>query len=276
MGADHFIELGYRHCAWFGLAINPVSQTRRLAYTKRLAEVGIECRRLDLVRPQDGAFVTEQLLSLPKPCAVYTKSDYDSAWLANLCHRAGLQIPDEIAILGADDNLLICVNQRVPLSSVKYDLGRIGYEGAHMLHRLMDGNTLSSRLELISPTGVAIRQSTDALAVNDPLIRDVVAYLKNNYKGALGTDALAQQFGVSRRQLETKFRVAMSSSIREFLIRIRLAEAKRLLLKTDESIETIAAIAGFCHAPHFSSTFRKENGMSPTEFRRAGRAGVGF
>ncbi|TVP78627.1 MAG: helix-turn-helix domain-containing protein [Puniceicoccaceae bacterium] len=267
LGAEHFIALGHRNCAWFGLAINPVSRTRYQAYRDTLASVGIDCVRLDTVKAQDAAYISQRLLDLPKPCAIYTKSDYDSAWLANLCHEAGLRIPDDIALLGADDNALICDSQWVSLSSVRYDLGRIGYEGAAMLDRLIAGEVLETRLKLIPPQGITVRQSTDALAVADPLIREALAYLQAHLRHSIGTTQIADHLGVSRRLLELRFRAAMHSSIREYLIRCRLAEARRMLSSGREPIETIAALTGFCNAPHFSRTFKREFGLTPSEFR---------
>ena len=266
-GAEHFLSMGHRHCAWFALASNPVSRARYIAYSQRLAAAGIICIRLDTTRPQDAAYITKRLKQLPKPCAIYTKSDYDSAWLSNLCMDAGLRVPEDIAILGADDNRLIRENQAVPLSGVRYDLRIIGYEGAAMLDRLMNGQTLDQRLKLIPPCGITIRQSTDTLAVTDPLIRKLLKYLKTHFKRSIGTVELAEMLGISRRSLEMRFRESMHNSIREHLIGIRIDEAKRLMNYTDETIETIAALTGFCHAPHFSNTFKKQEGISPTRYR---------
>ena len=268
LGAQHFIELGHRNCAWFALASNPVSRTRYQAFSECLTQAGIDCIRLDTHRPQDGTYMIERLRELPKPCAIYTKSDYDSVWIANLCFDAGLRVPDDIAILGADDNSLICENQAVPLSSVRHDLERIGYEGAAMLDQLMAGEVLTERLKLIQSRGIAIRQSTDALAVTDPLIRTVLTYLKTYYRSSIGTDEIAAHFEISRRHLETRFREHMHRSIREYLIQVRIDEAKTLLNYSKEPIETIAALTGFCHAPHFSSTFKKHVGLSPTQYRK--------
>ena len=266
-GAEHFLSLGHRHCAWFALASNPVSRARYIAYSERLADAGLTCIRLDTTRPQDAVYISKRLKALPKPCAIYTKSDYDSVWLSNLCMDSGLRVPDDIAILGADDNKLICENQAVPLSSVRHDLRTIGYDGAAMLDRLMDGQKLEQRLKLIPPRGIAVRQSTDALAVTDPLIRELLEYLKTHFKHSIGTAELAEMFGVSRRSLEVRFRESMHSSIREHLIGIRIQEAKRMLNYTNEPIETIAALTGFCHAPHFSNTFKKKEGISPIRYR---------
>ncbi|MEM8867916.1 MAG: DNA-binding transcriptional regulator [Verrucomicrobiota bacterium] len=268
LGAEHFLEMGHKHCAWFALASNPVSDTRLEAYKQHLEEsAGIECIRLDLAYNGNASRIEEQLRELPKPCAIYTKSDYDAAWLSNLCLQDGIRVPEDVAILGADDNALICQNQAVPLSSVRHDLETIGYEGAAMLDRLMKGQALKERIKFIPPKGIAIRQSTDALAVTDPLIRDVLEYLKSHYKRSIGTSEIAEHFKVSRRNLETRFRDSVHRSLREQLIYLRIKEAKQLLSFGEEPIETIAALTGFCHAPHFSNTFKKLVGTSPLRYR---------
>jgi LacI family transcriptional regulator len=267
LGAEHFLEMGHQHCAWFALASNPVSRVRYSAYSERLAAAGIDCIRLDSVRSQDPSYIKQRLKRLPKPCAIYTKSDYDAAWLSNLCIEDGIRVPEDIAILGADDNALICENQAIPLSSVQHDLRKIGYQGAAMLDRLMHGEILSERIQLIPPRGITVRQSTDALAVTDPVIRKVLKYLQSEYKRSIGTLEIADLFKMSRRNLETRFRSSMHCSIREHLIHLRIKEAKRLLNYTNEPLETIAALTGFCHAPHFSNTFKKLVGVRPLKYR---------
>ncbi|ADE54141.1 xylose operon transcription regulator XylR [Coraliomargarita akajimensis] len=268
MGAEHFLELGHRHCAWFALATNAVSRTRRAAFVEVLKGAGIDCILMDDSRAKDPVVMKQRLQGLPKPCAIYTKSDYDSAWLANLCHDVGLKIPDEIAILGADDNTLICETQIVPLSSVKYDLEMIGYEGARLLDQIINGEKKEDSLKLIPPLGVTVRKSTDQLAVMDPLVRDVLEYLNHEYKRSIGTPMIAAKFGISRRSLEMRFREQMHCSIREYLIQVRVKRAKELLEQTEHPIETIAALTGFCHAPHFSSTFKRQVGFSPSAYRK--------
>ncbi|MDP4694479.1 MAG: DNA-binding transcriptional regulator [Opitutales bacterium] len=272
VGAEHFLEMGHQHCAWFALASNPVSRARYSAYSSCLADAGIECIRLDTIRSQDAIYIKQRLHELPKPCAIYTKSDYDAAWLSNLCIEEGIRVPEDVAILGADDNFLICENQADPISSVRHDLKTIGYEGAAMLDRLMNGETLKERIKLIPPRGITVRQSTDALAVTDPLIRQVLEHLQSEYRRSIGTSEIAEKFNLSRRSLETRFRASLHSSIREHLIHLRLKEAKRLLSYSDEPIETIAALTGFCHAPHFSNTFKKQVGMPPLKFRTSTRS----
>ena len=268
LGAEHFLNMGHQHYAWFALNNDPVGQIRYVAYSERLAKSNLKCIRLDNTLCKDAAYMIKRLQKLPKPCAIYSKSDNDAAWLFNVCMDANLRVPEDIAILGTDDNRLICENQAVPLSSVRHDLKTIGYEGAKMLGELMSGKKLKSNFKLIPPNGIAMRQSTNALAVTDPLIRNVLKFLQTNFRCSIGTNDVAEVFGVSRRNLEKRFRKNMHNSLHEHLINIRIDEAKRLLKFTREPIETISALTGFCHAPHFSNTFRKKTKITPSNYRK--------
>jgi LacI family transcriptional regulator len=155
----------------------------------------------------------------------------------------------------------------VTLSSVRYDLARIGYDGAAMLDQMIKGEPILERLKLIPPQGITVRQSTDALAATDPLVREALAYLHAHLRRSIGTNEIAEHLGVSRRLLELRFRAQMHSSIREYLIRSRIAEARHLLTSSSEPVETIAALTGFCNAPHFSRTFKRDTGLTPTRYR---------
>jgi len=267
LGAEHFLNMGHQHYAWFALNNDPVGKMRYVAYSERLAKANLKCIRLDTTLCKDAAYMIKRLRKLPKPCAIYSKSDNDAAWLFNVCMDANLRVPEDIAILGTDDNRLICENQAVPLSSIRHDLKTIGYEGAKMLGKLMSSQKLKKTLKLILPSGITIRQSTNALAVTDPLIRKLLKYLQTHFRRSIGTREVAEIFGVSRRNLEKRFRKSMHCSLHDYLIKIRIDEAKRFLQYTSEPIETIAALTGFCHAPHFSNTFKKKIGVPPSHFR---------
>ena len=230
------------------------------------------CIRLDSYGAKDSETLGKKILDLPKPCAILAKSDYDAAWLVNLCKDCGLRVPDDIAILGADDNPLICEYAPIKLSSVRYDLKKIGYLGANMLNQLMAGDAVSPELVLVPPVGVTVRASTDLMAVSDPVIRDLLQHVHAHYRQSMGIKDLADRFQMSRRQLEIRFRAALNTSLRNYLIRFRLKEAKRLLLSSKATVEDIAAMTGFCHAPHLSHSFKKYFNCTPVQFRKAHRS----
>ncbi|MEM6886102.1 MAG: DNA-binding transcriptional regulator [Verrucomicrobiota bacterium] len=270
LAAEHYLRLGHRNFAWFALSVNPVGRRRMEGFQERIAEAGYPLQRLDGRGAANRAVVLKRIRSLSRPCAVFTKSDYDAAWFSGLVREAGLQIPEEVAVLGVDNSPLVCECVATPLSSVKHDFERIGYQGARLLDDLMSGKAVSAkkRLQLVPSEGVEVRQSTDYLAVSDPLIRQCMDLLQQSFAESISVDQLADQLAVSRRTLETRFRGAVQQSIREYLIQVRLQAGKRYLDEGQESVESIAALSGFCHASHFTATFKQKFGMTPGIYRR--------
>ena len=113
-------------------------------------------------------WLTAELARLPKPLGIFAYSDYDASRVLGICREHGIDVPREVSILGVDNNPIICENQQIALSSVNHDLERVGYEGAALLDRLMQGEAAPERPVLIPPRGVTTRQSTDTAAVSDP------------------------------------------------------------------------------------------------------------
>lgn len=271
VAAEHFLEMGHHNFAWFALSLNPVGKARFDGFRDSLKDAGFELTRLDKSRAQDGPTIMERLIKLPKPCALFCKSDYDAAWICDLCYSANLKIPEQVAVLGVDNNELICQNQPIPLSSINHNLERIGYEGAAKLERLMNGEVGVENATLIKPDGVTIRRSTNALVVTDPLISDTLEYLEKNLHRPISTDDIAEAFGTTRKKIETRFRQQLHSTIRDKLIRMRIEKSKAMLKEGNKPIEDIAALTGFCHASHFSNTFKKLTGMAPTNYKKKPR-----
>jgi len=209
----------------------------------------------------------ERLRSLPRPTAIFSMSDLDAAWLLNVCLQGGLKVPEDIAILGVDNNTLICENQPVPLSSINHDLDRIGFQGARLLHSLMQGRQVRSP-PLIRPNGVTVRESTDALAVADPIVEDALAFMKRNLHRSFGVNEVADALRISRRQLEMRFREALNQGVHEKCIEMRLKKVESMLLQTSEPVEAITAMTGFANAPHLSRLFKERYGIPPLRFRK--------
>ena len=188
-----------------------------------------------------------KLKKAAKPLGVFCYSDYDATCVLNACLAAGLSVPEDVAILGVDDNEIICENQPVPLSSIRHDHGRVGYEAAALLQRLMKGGKAPSKPQLIAPVGITTRRSTDIIAAKDPILRDALAFIAEN------------------------FMRPMSAS--------KIAKARYLLTDTDTKVIAIASQTGFCNAPYLIRSFKKVFGASPSVWRRReaatrkGRAG---
>ncbi|MCH6254920.1 DNA-binding transcriptional regulator [Puniceicoccaceae bacterium K14] len=268
VAAEHFLEMGHHNFAWFALSLNPVGKERYEGFRVSLKDAGFDLTRIDKSRAQDGPTIVSRLLELPKPCALFCKSDYDAAWICDLCYNSNIKVPEQIAVLGVDNNELICQNQSIPLSSINHNLERIGYEGAAMLESLMNNDTHHIDRKLIKPDGITIRRSTNSLVVTDPLVSETLTYLEKNLHRPISTDDIAEAFGTTRKKIETRFRQQLHSTIRDKLIRMRIEKSKMMLKEGAKPIEDIAALTGFCHASHFSNTFKKLTGMAPTSYKR--------
>lgn len=280
--AEHFLEGSWRHFGWFGRANHHVATLRRESFERTLAERGYTSRWLgrDLRFTLKGfssdkllAALGAELLSGQKPEAIFAFNDFDAAFLMDACHRVGLTVPDDVAILGVDNNPLVVNAVQPRLSSVKLDFQRIGYEAAALLHRLMDGAAPPAEPLLIAPRGVAGRESTDTTAVHHPIVRKTLATMKARLRESLGVEDLARAAGCSRRTLETLFQKELRRSVHRTLHEIRLREARHLLQTTNDTIESIAADTGFCHAPHLYREYKRWTGLTPRAWRKINGSG---
>lgn len=271
MAAEHFLAFGHRSFAYFSSAQNPVSKARYRSFKSELTSKGHPApARLAGRRSQDE--IIDWLTTLEKPTAILAYNDVDATWLLSNCMEAGFRVPEDLAILGVDNNLLICQHAPVPLSSINHDHELIGYEGAHLLSQTMSGIPPGQGIIHIEPTGITQRASTNALASSDPLVQKAMTYLIENLRHPIGTQEIAIELGVSRRNLELRFRDALNCSIHKKLTELRLKKAEGMLSQTNESVEEIAALTGFCHAPHLCRVFKKIYGLTPLAHRKANTA----
>ena len=275
--AEHFLEGNWRNFAWFGRVNHNVARLRRTHFTQTLAEHGHKARWLgESIQFSLQAFsgenllrrIGEELLAGPKPEAVFAFNDFDAAFVMDACHAVGLNVPEDVAILGVDNNELVVNSLQPRLSSVKLDFEVIGYEGAALLDRLMAGEAKPEAIRLIAPRGVATRESTDVTAVNHPLVRKALAVMKARLNESMGVADLARAVGISPRTLETTFQKELTRSVHRTLMELRLREARHLLQTTANTVESIAADTGFCHAPHLYREFKKWTGQTPRAWRQ--------
>ena len=266
VAAEHFGILGHHNFAWFALSRDPVGEARCKGFREALPQ-GVNFCRLSGSGAPNRKKILAKLESFSEPVAVFCKSDDDAAWLLNLCLDCGLSVPARVALLGTDNNRLICENQPVPLSSVNHDLERIGYEGALRLDSIINGDYFEEAL-LIPPTGVTKRQSTDALAIADPAIVEALNFMNTNYRRSIGTDDIAAAAALPRRSLEKRFKELLHKSVHEALVEIRLNNAQHFLEHGHSSMTDIAALCGFCNAPHFSRSFKSKYRLSPLKYRK--------
>jgi LacI family transcriptional regulator len=240
---------------------------RRRAGKPQAAETGARSE------PTQAALV-EWLRGLPKPVGVMACFDLRGRQLLAAAKVAGFAVPDEVAVIGVDDDELLCDLADPPLSSVAPDTDATGYLAAELLDRMMAGRRVPPTAHLVKPIGVVPRQSTDTLAVADPGLSAAVRYLRAHAcEGINVEDVLRQSPGLSRRGFETDFKRLFGHLPHEELVRTRLRRVKELLAQTDLPLHAIADRAGFRHAEYLSVVFKKREGIAPSEFRGRKRRG---
>ncbi len=274
----HFRERGFVRFAYCGnppeVMWPPTGQLFRLLAERQ----GYKCDVYQpAYQPQERtlrlADMSEWLRSLEKPVALLAGSDPRAREVLDACRLAGLHVPEEIAVLGVNDDELFCEMANPPLSSVIHNARRIGYEAAAMLDRLMSGRKALTDI-VVDPLGVRARQSTDLLAIEDSEVAKAVRFIRENATQGIHVDDVLEQVALSRRALEMRFRSAVGRPLHMEIRRVQLERVKELLVTTDYKLEKIAEMTGFSSAQYLAGLFHRVVSMTPGAYRHAGRAGA--
>ena len=273
LAGAHFAEVGLKHVAWFSTIWTNVHSLFFDGLSERWPKPPkivlsslVPKTKLDDV-DRFANVMSPRLLALQKPVGILTYNDEEAARILALCLELGIKVPDEIAILGIGNDTFLCENQTVPLSSVMDNLERNGYEAAALLERLMDGARPPTKPLLVPCQGLAARRSTDILAVDSPVLRRALDYLKQRIANPPSAVQLSEVVGVSRATLDRLFAAELGRSIHDELLRLRIAKAKRMLSEDNDTVNEIAAACGFCNAGHFINVFRKAVNTTPAKWR---------
>lgn len=270
----HLLERGFCHFGFCGLADMHWSQERSSAFSRRVEQAGHACYQYNPSQsPKLRSWKNEQirlaewLKSLPKPIGIMTCNDDRGQHLAEACKLAGFQVPDEVAIIGVDNDDLVCDLSDPPLTSIALNTEEAGYRAAELLHSLMQGEKMVGQRIMVKPTHVVTRQSTDKLAIDDPDVAEAIRYIRRNARMPLQVNDVVSEVALSRRVLEKRFRSTLQRSIYQEIRRVRVDQAVKLLMETEMSISDIALALGFPGIEHFARYFRKEKGMSLRAYR---------
>ena len=277
MAADHLIQRGFSNFAFFGLTRIGYSQLRKEGFESRLANAGFRCNVL-LAEPTLGQHelhwqeqhqaLAEWLGFLPAPVALFAVSDYRARQVLDVCREIGIVVPQDVAVLGVDNEVVICQHIQPQLSSIARNDRLEGYQAAAVLHKLLQGKPASD-FTSVPPAGIVERESTRVVAVSDSRIREAINYIFQHIEQPFGVQELAIHVGVSRRWLEYSFRETVGESPYKYIRRQQLEHARRLLAENPTSkIYQIAQRTGFNSAKRFMTAFRQNFGQSPREYRR--------
>lgn len=207
------------------------------------------------------------LKSLPKPVALLACNDLCGRHVLEACEQAGLAVPEEIAVLGVDDDDILCNLCRPQLSSVAPDTEGIGYLAAQTLHALMRGEKLRDTTRLVRPLTVRTRQSTDSAATSDWHVSQALRFIHGHATRDICVGDIVVQTHVSRRFLEKHFQAVVGRSLHDEILRVRLETSQHLLTSSRMPLKEVATRSGFRRADYLSSVYREKLGMSPSEYR---------
>jgi LacI family transcriptional regulator len=288
MACDYLLKKKFGNLAYFGLTQARWS-TERLEYfsqylAKRGHNVHVFKEKQVLLRNDLTPFtrlwintalntgqqkLIEWLKQLPKPVAILASCDIFACYLLNVAKEASFSIPEEIAILGINNDNAICNICDPPLSSIAFNFKKAGYDAAKLLDKMISGNeTMQGQCIEIQPTHVETRGSTDIYAIDDPAIVEAMKYIRQNGNTPLQVDAIANHVCMSKRLLQLKFHDLIGKSVHDEIIQAHFEIAKAMLIETNLPIDEIAAHSGFHYTSNMRRAFIKITGMLPQKYRQ--------
>lgn len=275
MAADHLLDRGLRHFAFYGLEKENWSGAREEAFCATLRKHGcaVAVRRAKRHVLDDTTWERHQeelrrwIRTLPTPVGIMVCSDQRGSFVLEACRRAGVAVPGEAAIIGVDNDEPLCNVCHPPLTSVWPNHSLVGYEAAALLQKLMRGAATVPARITTPPKTIVTRQSTDTLAVKDEVVARALRAIRERACHRIRIDEVARSVGVSRSVLQRRFHAALGCTINEKLIAHRLETAKRLLMETDLTLPDIAERSGFQHPEYMAYVFQRQTGTSPARHR---------
>ncbi len=261
LAAEHLLSLDFRHIGFVAFAENIFESTRRRGVKSKAIEAGATFHSLDYSN------FSRRLARLPKPLGLVTLNDINARNVILACTRAGYRVPEDIAVIGADDTEVFCDLSAVPISSVNCNYEEQGYRAAALLDAMMSGQKPPPEPVVIMPRGVSVRRSTDTVAIPDSDSARFLRFLRDHFKEALSLEVSGQELGVSMRRVQEHFRRHLGRTVVQELTRLRVEHAKQLLHDPDLKTEAVGAESGFANRFHFIRAFSRVAGMTPAKFR---------
>lgn len=274
--ARNFIENGHRNFAFIGLAGEVWSLERERGFREEIRETAFFYRCCELEQPDPGKDnwktrveeLSDLFRAMPKPCAVMISSDQLGPTVMATCQRLGFAVPDEISLIGVDNDLPFCELCRPRLSSVEPNHFRAGYEAARLLNEaLVNGSHSTRRLE-IPPIRLHERPSSEANAVDDPSLVRALQFIRARACSGISVDDVARACGLSRSVLQRRFRGAVGKSVLEVIQSIKVRRARDLLEFTQLGLSEVAERSGYSSQEYFTASFGRQVGSSPLAYRR--------
>ena len=275
LGAEHLLSCGVRHFAFCGYLNSCWSEIRCETFKHVVSLARFDCAEFCIQASSSGSPWQDQreaianwLRTLPRPVGLMACNDDLGHEVIAAAKLAGLSVPDDVAVIGVDNDEVVCGLTDPPLSSIAVNFERAGYEAAHVLAGLMRREAAPSRI-IVSPTHIVARRSTSLLAVEDQHLAKALRYIRDRVQESPSVEAVARAGGISRRALEKRFRDSLGRSVLDEIRRVRTDQIARLLVETELPVAEIAERLGFADAQHIARYFRSAKAISPLAYRKA-------
>lgn len=286
LAAEHLIDQGYKRLAFYSLSRNQIApwpkdrpawpEERAEAFKKRADEAGLPCSVY--IGRHSAAHGWEDLHlelsawldSLEKPVGLMVCNDAWALHVLTVCQNMGVRVPEDIAVIGVDNDEMLCELSHPPLSSVQHGI-RVGYQAAALLDQLMSGNKAPQLRFVLQPEGVVTRRSTDPLLIEDAQVAAAVRFIREHASDRIQVPDVVQAVNVSRSTLRTRFKAVMGRTIHAEIQRVQLEHAKQLVTASSLPLKQVATRSGFKHTEYMITLFRQQFGQTPAEYRKRSR-----
>jgi len=274
IAGEHLIERGFKDLAFFKCTDYQDVREREAGFAAAVEEAGLDYIRLNwygAARKNPRAnllrWLKKQLLALPTPVGVFAQSDHRAYFLLTVCEESQIRVPEEMAVVGVDNDEYTCEFAPVPITSVDSNREELAYQAARMLDSLMNGDTPPDAPLRIPPLGLVVRHSSDILALEHPEVAKALGFIWKHFPQRIGVEDVVAATAMSRCGLYQHFEAMVGRTIREEIERKRLELARQLLTTTTDKVAHIARCCGFSSGEQFCRAFARKTGITPSVYR---------
>jgi LacI family transcriptional regulator len=285
IAAAHLLERGFRQFAYCGFVGTPYSDERSRVFNQVIEQAGFRCftyespthlrgRHPEKTEIEGGLgeeHVTRWLRKLPRPIGLMACNDARGQQMLNACRDLGIHVPEEMAVVGVDNDDVICDLCDPPLSSVSPNTAKIGYEAAALLDRMMRGEAAPQRPIYIEPVGIVTRRSTDVLAIENADVTAALLFIRDHACDGISVSDVVTHVSLSCSALERQLRKILGRTPKAEIVRVQLDRVKQLLAETVYPLKKIALEAGFKHPEYMCAVFKSKFGQTPGQYRAQAR-----
>lgn len=290
LGAVHLMERGFQNLLFYTHTVDQRAARARVeGFTQAVREdrgpdalprdiwlSELSWGRETVMDPGENRlqWLGRKLLEMRRPLGVMAVNDAVASEVVDAAVLSGLRVPEDVAVVGVDNDPIMAELGTIPLSSVDNARERIGYEAAALLDRIIGGEPMPTEPILIAPAGVVLRRSTEVIAIDDVNVGDAARYIRDHFRHPISVSDVAARSFLSRRRLQDLFRQHLGHGMSEEILRQRMLCSQHLLVNTTNKIDRIARMSGFRSGMRMSKVYQRELGMTPLQYRQKYRTSV--